>query len=116
MVRPRVLSGPNPSTATKIPDWTCLDLVSRHGPLTPSALARLAGLHPATSSGILDRRAVTVRAVRDRNPELYRMLSGMNGRMDALCDRYSPAELEVITDFLRGCSEAGRESAAELAD
>ncbi|MFC9999463.1 MarR family winged helix-turn-helix transcriptional regulator [Nocardia sp. NPDC127526] len=115
-------------------DWTCLDLVSRHGPLTPSALARLAGLHPATLTGILDRlqrggwvirerdpestdrRAVTVRAVRDRNPELYRMLSGMNGRMDALCDRYSPAELEVITDFLRGCSEAGRESAAELAD
>ncbi|WP_067548598.1 MarR family winged helix-turn-helix transcriptional regulator [Nocardia crassostreae] len=115
-------------------DWTCLDLVSQHGPLTPSALARLAGLHPATLTGILDRlqrggwvirerdpestdrRAVTVRAVKDRNPELYRMLSGMNGRMDELCARYSAGELEVITDFLRGCAAAGRESAAELAE
>lgn len=27
-------------------DLDCLDLVNRHGPLGPSALARLAGLHP----------------------------------------------------------------------
>ncbi len=29
-------------------DLECFDLISRHGPLSPSALARRAGLHPAT--------------------------------------------------------------------
>src|SRR5713101_700275 len=62
-------------------DLPCLDLIARYGPLSPSALARRAGLHPATITGILDRlerggwairerdpsdrRAVTVRALRD---------------------------------------------------
>jgi DNA-binding MarR family transcriptional regulator len=115
-------------------DWTCLDLINRHGPLTPTALARRAGLHPATLTGILDRlqkggwivrerdpesadrRAVTLRAVRERNSELFQVFSGMNNRIDELCDRYSEAELEVIADFLRQTGTAGRESAEELAE
>jgi DNA-binding MarR family transcriptional regulator len=36
-------------------DLDCLELINRHGPLSPSALARRAGLHPATMTGILDR-------------------------------------------------------------
>src|SRR4029453_2036470 len=36
-------------------DIDCLDLIDRRGPLSPSALAREAGLHPATITGILDR-------------------------------------------------------------
>jgi len=36
-------------------DLSCLDTIARHGPLGPSALARAAGLHPATLTGILDR-------------------------------------------------------------
>ena len=36
-------------------DLDCIDLISRYGPLSPSALARRAGLHPATVTGILDR-------------------------------------------------------------
>ena len=36
-------------------DLNCLDLIARHGPLSPTALARRAGLHPATVTGILDR-------------------------------------------------------------
>src|SRR5215472_15323464 len=36
-------------------DLNCLDLLARHGPLSPTALARRAGLHPATMTGILDR-------------------------------------------------------------
>src|SRR5919204_686194 len=68
-------------------DLDCLELINRHGPLNPSALARRAGLHPATMTGILDRlerggwvardrdpadrRAVIVRAQRDRNAQLY---------------------------------------------
>src|SRR5258706_7385314 len=67
-------------------DFDCLDLVNRHGPLSPSALARRAGLHPATMTRILDRlerggwiardpapddrRAVVIRALRDRNQEV----------------------------------------------
>src|SRR5260370_1088647 len=39
----------------KAADLECLDLITRYGPLSPSALARRAGLHPATMTGILDR-------------------------------------------------------------
>jgi DNA-binding MarR family transcriptional regulator len=68
-------------------DLDCLELINRHGPLNPSALARHAGLHPATITGILDRlerggwvarerhpsdrRAVVVRALGDRSAELF---------------------------------------------
>ncbi|MEV6900408.1 MarR family transcriptional regulator [Amycolatopsis sp. NPDC051372] len=114
-------------------DWTCLDFINRHGPLSPTELARRAGLHPATLTGILDRlqkggwivrerdpesadrRAVTLRGVRERNAELFQVFSGMNTRMDDLCDRYTDAELEVIADFLRRTSTAGEDSAEELA-
>ncbi|WP_280352580.1 MarR family transcriptional regulator [Nocardia abscessus] len=115
-------------------DWTCLDLINRYGPLTPSALARRAALHPATLTGILDRlerggwvarerdpaagdrRAVAIVALRERNQELYGLFAGMNGRMDHLCDGYSNAELELIADFLRRAAAAGHDSAEELAD
>ncbi|ATL70868.1 MarR family transcriptional regulator [Nocardia terpenica] len=115
-------------------DWTCLDVLNGHGPLSPTALARHTGLHPATLTGVLDRlqragwiarerdpeatdrRAITVRALRDRNPELYRMFAGMNGRMDALCADYSTEQLELIAGFLHRAAEAGHESASELAD
>jgi DNA-binding MarR family transcriptional regulator len=113
-------------------DWTCLDLVNRQGPLSPKELARRTGLHPATLTGVLDRlerggwvvrerdprsadrRAVTVRALRERNQELYRGFAGMNTRMDALCGDYSAAELEVIADFLRRTAAAGHDSTEEL--
>ncbi|MEV5649274.1 MarR family transcriptional regulator [Nocardia sp. NPDC052254] len=113
-------------------DWTCLDLINRRGSISPSALARLTGLHPATLTGILDRlqkggwivrerdpesgdrRAVTLRAVRERNAELFQVFSGMNQRMDEVLERYSDAELEVIADFLRRTGTAGSDSADEL--
>ncbi len=49
-------------------DLDCLDIVVRHGPLSPTALARRAGLHPATVTGILDRlqRGGWVTRERDR--------------------------------------------------
>ncbi|MEV6099459.1 MarR family transcriptional regulator [Nocardia sp. NPDC051981] len=115
-------------------EWTCLDLINRHGPLTPTELARRVGLHPATLTGILDRlqkggwivrerdpestdrRAVALRGVSERNAELFGVFAGMSNRMDELCDHYSEAELEVIADFLRRTSSAGHESADELAD
>ena len=111
-------------------DLDCLDLIGRHGPLSPTALARLAGLHPATITGILDRleragwiarerdaadrRAVTVRALPDRSREVFRLYSGMNAALDAICAGYDEAELAVLADFLRKVTEAGRSATDEL--
>jgi DNA-binding MarR family transcriptional regulator len=112
-------------------DMDCLDLINRHGPLSPTAVARVTGLHPATVTGILDRleragwvarerdpadrRAVTVRARRDRNPELYQLLSGMNSSMDEICADYDEAQLELLATFLRRTTEAGQDATQELA-
>ena len=112
-------------------DLHCLDLIDRYGPLRPSALARLAGLHPATMTGIIDRlerggwvardrgtsdrRAVLIRALRDRNSELLHLYSGMNTSMDQICAEYGDAELQLIADFLRRTSHAGRTATDELA-
>jgi DNA-binding MarR family transcriptional regulator len=112
-------------------DFDCLDLVNRHGPLSPSALARRAGLHPATMTGILDRlerggwvardrdpddrRAVVIRALRDRNQEIYRLFSGMNGKMDDLCAGYDEAQLDLLAEFLNRATEAGRTATDDLA-
>jgi DNA-binding MarR family transcriptional regulator len=113
-------------------DLDCLDLISRHGPLSPSALARRAGLHPATMTGILDRlerggwitrdrdpddrRAVAVRARRDRGAEVFRLYAGMNSKLDELCAGYSDDQLELLADFLRRTTDAGRDATDELAD
>jgi len=111
-------------------DFDCLDLVSRHGPLSPTALARRSGLHPATMTGILDRlerggwvardrdpadrRAVVIRALQDRAPEIFQLFSGMNGKMDELCSGYDEAQLELLADFLRRAAEAGRDATEDL--
>ena len=112
-------------------DLDCLDLIDRHGPLSPSALARRAGLHPATITGILDRlersgwvarerdpedrRAVLVRAPRKRNAELMRLYSGMSRSMNRILAGYDDGELELIADFLRRTTDAGKGATDELA-
>jgi DNA-binding MarR family transcriptional regulator len=111
-------------------DLDCLDLIARDGPLSPSALARHAGLHPATMTGILDRlerggwiarerdpsdrRAVVVRALRERGGEVVRLYAGMNQSMDEICAGYDEAELEAISDFLRRVAEAGQRASNDL--
>jgi DNA-binding MarR family transcriptional regulator len=113
-------------------DFHCLDLINRFGPLSPTTLARYAGLHPATMTGILDRlqhagwivrerdpeatdrRAVTVRALRERNNELYALLKGMNASMDKIFARYTDDQLDVIADFLQRTTDAGRDATDEL--
>jgi MarR family len=100
-------------------DLDCLELINRHGPLNPSALARHAGLHPATITGILDRRdrrAVFVRALRDRNAELFRLCSGMNTATDQLCASYGDDELQLLVDFLHRTNNAGRTATDQLAN
>jgi DNA-binding MarR family transcriptional regulator len=112
-------------------DLDCLDLVSRFGPLSPSALAQRASLHPATMTGIVDRlerggwvvrerdpsdrRSVVVRALRNRNAELVRLYGGMNSSMSEICGSYSVAELATLADFLRRTVEAGQGATDKLA-
>jgi DNA-binding MarR family transcriptional regulator len=112
-------------------DLDCFDIIDSYGPLSPSALARRAGLHPATMTGILDRlerggwiarerdpsdrRAVRVRAVRDSYAKILGLYAGMNRSMNKLLAGYSDSELEVIGDFLRRTADAGRDATNELA-
>lgn len=115
-------------------DLDCLDLVGRYGPLSPTALAKRAGLHPATVTGILDRlqrggwvvrerdsavgdrRAVVVRALPDRNGELFRLYTGMSSLLDEICGEYTDAELTRFAEFVGRISGAGRDATAELAE
>jgi DNA-binding MarR family transcriptional regulator len=103
------------------------------GPLSPSAVARWAGLHPATVTGILDRlqgggwvvrerdleapdrRAVTVRTVPGRNAELFRLYSGMSTSLDRICAGYTKTELDLSAGLLRRAAAAGRDATDELA-
>jgi DNA-binding MarR family transcriptional regulator len=111
-------------------DLDCLDLIGRHGPLSPTALARRAGLHPATMTGILDRleragwiarerdpadrRAVTVRALPDRGKQMYRLFSGMNSAMYSICAEYDEEQLQLLADFLRKTTDAGLTATRDL--
>jgi DNA-binding MarR family transcriptional regulator len=113
-------------------DLDCMDIIDAYGPLSPSALARRAGLHPATMTGILDRlerggwivrerdpsdrRAVVIRVRRERYAELLGLYAGMNRSMNKLLADYSDNELEVIADFLRRTVGAGRTATDKLAD
>jgi DNA-binding MarR family transcriptional regulator len=108
-------------------DFDCLDVIARHGPLTPSALAARVGVHVATMTGILnrleehgwvtrsrsddDRRVVVVASTADRQREIYRMFGGMNARMAEILSGYSDADLATIADFIDRTVSAGRAAA-----
>ncbi|WP_223692157.1 MarR family winged helix-turn-helix transcriptional regulator [Leifsonia poae] len=111
-------------------DFDCLDLISIHGPLSPTALAKLSGARPATMTGILDRlerdgwivrdrdtvdrRAVLIRVLPDRNSEVLGLYAGMNALVDELCSDYDDTQLDAITAFLRRVSDAGVEATTAL--
>ncbi|GAA4491156.1 MarR family winged helix-turn-helix transcriptional regulator [Microbacterium panaciterrae] len=113
-------------------DFDCLDLISIHGPLNPTSLARLTGVRPATLTGILDRlerggwivrerdagdrRAVTVRVLPDRDSDVYGLYAGMNAQFDRICADYDDAQLDTIAGFLSRVREAAATSTAALSD
>jgi DNA-binding MarR family transcriptional regulator len=112
-------------------DHDCLDLIAREGPLSPSALAEKAKLHPATMTGVLDRleragwvargrvetdrRAVLVSARTDQIAAVVSLYAGMNTRVDEICADYTDADLDLIADFLRRVIDAGSSATEELA-
>jgi DNA-binding MarR family transcriptional regulator len=116
--------------ALKDVDLDCLDLLAKEGAMTPSTLARVAGLHPATLTGILDRlerggwiarereqtdrRSVIVRILPDRAADVYRLYRGMNRAIDKICADYTEEELDLIAGFLQRSADAGLTSTEKL--
>jgi DNA-binding MarR family transcriptional regulator len=49
-------------------DLDCPDVIARFGPLSPTALTRRVGVHPATMTGILDRLERAGWVNRERHP------------------------------------------------
>ena len=49
-------------------DFDCLDVIARHGPISPSALAGRLGVHLATMTGVLNRLEQGGWVTRDRVP------------------------------------------------
>jgi DNA-binding MarR family transcriptional regulator len=112
-------------------DFDCLDVITRHGPITPTSLARRIGVHLATMTGILDRlerggwivrdrdqrdrRAVVVRAVPGKQRGIIQLYDGMNSSLDQILDSYSDDQIDLIVDFLRRCTQAGQSAADQLA-
>ena len=112
-------------------DFDCLDVITRYGPITPSALARRIGVHLATMTGILDRlerggwivrdrvetdrRTVLIRGVPDKQREIVRLYDGMNRSLDKILESYSDDQIDIIVDFLRQCAQAGQSATDRLA-
>lgn len=120
--------------SVKGPDLDCLDVIGERGPISPSALSRETGIHPATLTGILDRlesgrwvirerdpestdrRSIRVRAIPDRTRDLLAELAGMNAKVDRICADYSVEELELIIDFMRRVNEASTAATKDLSE
>lgn len=113
-------------------DIQCLDLIGSNGPLSPTALAKLAGLHPATLTGILDRlergrwitrdrdpadrRGVLIRPLRDRSQDILGLYAGMNSSVTRICAAYTDDQLGLISEFLTQVATAGQNATSDLSE
>src|SRR5262245_44374469 len=111
-------------------DHKCLDLVQRRDGAPAGELAELTGLTTGAVTGIIDRleragfvvreehpthrRKVIVRAVRERLDEVCRLFVPLAEGMAALCRRYSPAELDLILDYMARSAEVLRRETKRL--
>jgi DNA-binding MarR family transcriptional regulator len=112
------------------PDLEVLDLIARHGPVSPSEVASATGIHPATLTGVIDRleeggwvtrlpdpedrRRVRLDARHERGPELLRLYGPMNRSLAEICGALTPEQLEVVRDFLRDAAAAGGDAVSGL--
>ncbi|SEN63830.1 MarR family winged helix-turn-helix transcriptional regulator [Actinacidiphila rubida] len=113
-------------------DLECLDLVGRYGPIGPTALARRAGMHPATLTGVLDRlerggwvvrtpnpadrRSILVKVVKEKEAEVAFMFAGLDTAMDEVCAQISDPDLVMLADFLLRSAKASRAATDDLAE
>jgi DNA-binding MarR family transcriptional regulator len=111
-------------------DLDALNVISRYGPVSPRGLAQRCGLHPATTTGVIDRleragwvsrepdpadrRGVLVRFVSGRGTEMAHVYAGMNTSMREILDDYRDDELALIAGFLERTAEASSTAAAKL--
>jgi DNA-binding MarR family transcriptional regulator len=111
-------------------DIEILDLVARHGPMSPSEVSASTGIHPATLTGVVDRleragwlsrvpdpddrRRVRLEARRERGAELVRLYAPMNRSLTEICAALSTDQLTVVRDFLRDAAAAGADAAVGL--
>lgn len=107
-----------------------LELVARHGSLSPKALRAQTGLAPASITGILDRleakqfverrpsphdgRSIEV-VHSPRHTEVVRgLFSGLLAGLDRLYDRYSIEQLELIQGYLECAADIQQRAALDL--
>jgi DNA-binding MarR family transcriptional regulator len=110
-------------------DLGMLELADRVGPLTPSRLAELSGLSPATMTGVLDRLEAEGWIRRERDPDdrrkvnisavgrhrlVQRYYAGMQRRVHQVCAGYSDDQLDLIVGFLNQVAEAGVAATLDL--
>jgi len=111
-------------------DLQTLDVISRRGPLTPSELASMSGLSPATMTGILDRlenegwvrrerdphdrRKVNLHANPRRGSEIFGRYRGMQDRLRQICADYTDDQLALLIDFIGQVIDAGTGATAQL--
>ena len=111
-------------------DLEVLDLVGRHGPMTPGTLSSMTGIHPATLTGVLDRlerggwllrnpdsddrRRVQLEARLDRGGELARLYAPMLRSINELCSAYTAEQLSIIAQFISDVAQAGEGAAQEV--
>jgi DNA-binding MarR family transcriptional regulator len=102
-------------------DHKALDLINdganTGAPLTAGQLAEATGLTTGAITGLIDRleqaklvrrapdpqdrRKVVLEPTRERDAELWTLFSGISASMTEMTGRYTDAELEVISDFMR---------------
>jgi DNA-binding MarR family transcriptional regulator len=113
-------------------DIEVLDHIGRFGPMSPGDVAEAMSVHPATMTGILDRlekggwvvreratddrRRVSVKALRERAPELVRLYQPMNTAVADICEGLTVQQMETVLEFLRSVSDAASDAVTGLED
>ncbi|AOS62062.1 transcriptional regulator [Actinoalloteichus hymeniacidonis] len=111
-------------------DQRALGVIGAHGPLSAGALATLIGLTPGAVTGMVDRlerldlvtktpdpadRRRVVISVAGRGREGFgEIFGGLSTAMQAMVARYSPAEQELIADYVTRTIDILQEQTREL--